>query len=70
MSSHTGRPTEPLSRPLPQPLPQLDELLLDGAAAKVGVEDGGGVDELGGRLELAGMEVGQRQTIPGLEPRD
>ena len=34
------------------------------------MEDGRGVDELGGLLELAGTEVGQGQTVAGLEPGD
>ena len=43
----------------PHPLPQLDELFLDCPSAKLGVEDRRGVDELGGLLEAAGVEVGQ-----------
>ena len=32
------------------------------------MKDGGGVDELGGLLELAGVVIGQGQGIPGVEP--
>ncbi len=68
VSSHTGRPTEPLSGLRAQSLTKLDELLLDCAPAKARVQDRGGIDKLGRFLEVAGVEVGQRQPIPGLEP--
>ena len=48
-------------------LAELDELLFDGAAAEVWMEDGGGIDELGGLLELAGMKVSE-PAVAGLEP--
>ena len=47
---------------------ETDELLVELAAAELGVEDGGGVDELGGFLELAGVVIGQGQGVPGVEP--
>ena len=51
-----------------QALPQPDELLLDRPAAEVGVEDGGRVDEVGRFSLLSGVEIGQRQAVPGVEP--
>ena len=43
-------------------------VLLDGAAAQVGVQDSRGIDQLSGLLELARMEVRQRQAVSGFKP--
>ena len=49
-------------------LAQVDELFAEVAAAEVGVEDGGGVDQLAGLLRLSGAMVGQGQAVPRIEP--
>ena len=56
------------SRLDPEPLTEADELIVEHAAAQVGVEDRRRVDELGGLFELAGVEIGQGQRVPRVEP--
>ena len=51
------------------PLAELHELLAELAATEVGMEDGGGVDEVEGLFGLTCAEVGQRQAISRVEPQ-
>jgi hypothetical protein len=42
----------------PQPLPQMDKLVVQPSAPQLRMEDGGRVDELSGLLDPAGVEIG------------
>ena len=46
----------------------MNELVVECVAAELGVEDRRRVDELGGFLELAGVEIGQGQRVARVEP--
>ena len=52
----------------PEPLTEVDELVVESLAAQVGVKDRRRVDELGGLFEPAGVEIGQGQGVAGVEP--
>ena len=51
-----------------EPLAEADEFVVEDGAAELGVEDGGGVDELGCLFHLAGVEIGQGECIACVEP--
>ena len=58
----------PTSRLEPEPLTEVDELVVKCVTAELGMKDRRRVDELCGLLEPAGVEIGQGQRVARVQP--